>query len=65
MWRRRVGEGGRSWTANPDYKVREGENSGELCRDLQMWFDLIFKNSYTTCQEFVKQPLVSGKRARF
>lgn len=30
-----------------------------------MWFDLIFKNSYTTHQELVKLPLVSEKRARF
>lgn len=30
-----------------------------------MWFDLIFKTSYTTCRELVKLPLVSGKRARF
>lgn len=30
-----------------------------------MWFDLVFKNSYTTCQELVKLTLVSGTRARF
>lgn len=58
------GEGGR-WTAKPGLAVEGGRGCWELFAVLQMWFDLIFKNSRTACQEFVKLPLVMGREPGF
>lgn len=64
LWGHRMGESG-SGTAKPRLQSKGGRKFWEPFGAFQMWFDLIFKNSYTTCQELLKLTLVSGKRARF
>lgn len=64
LWGHRAGESG-SQTVKPRLQSKGGRKSQEPFGALQVWFDLIFENSYITSQEFVKLTLVSGTRARF